>query len=392
MFERKFINGNAAVAHAVRMIQPEVIAAYPITPQSTIVEKVAEFIAQGELDAEYIKVESEHSALAACFGAVSAGCRVFTATSSQGLAYMCEMLPYVSGNRMPMVMAVANRGMAAPWTIWGDHQDSVSMRDQGWIQLYVENAQEAFDTCLQAYLLSEDSAVRTPVMVCLDGFVVSHTDELVELPDLQAVQQFLPTYQPLYSIDPATPFTFSIGVAPDRYMEYKYSQQLGMDAALHLIPQISARFAAIFGREQAGLIDAYRCADAEYVLVTMGSVTGTARVVADKLRSSGLKTGVLKVRSFRPFPSKALVEVLSQVKGIGILDRNYSFGNQGALGTEVKAALAGNTAQQQIINFIAGLGGRDIKPSDLELMYQKIVQAVELDTVAQPVEFIGLRG
>jgi pyruvate ferredoxin oxidoreductase alpha subunit len=389
MGERKFMNGNLAVAHAVRMAEPEVGAAYPITPQTTIIEKLAEFIADDQLDADYIKVESEHSALAACYGAACAGCRVFTATSSQGLAYMCEMLPFVSSSRFPVVMAVANRALAAPWSIWGDQQDSISMRDHGWIQLYVENAQEAFDTCLQAYRLAEDAEVMTPVMVCLDGFTLSHTDELVELPTQSEVGRFLPSFAPQYAINLSDPHTFSIGASPDYYMEYKYSQQLGMEAALRKIPEVGREFEKSFGREY-GVIGEYLCADAEYILVTMGSVTGTARFVAENLRARGKKAGVLKVRSFRPFPGAAIAAALNNARGVGVLDKDYSFGNEGALGTEVKSALFDAGSRQRVINFVAGLGGRDITPGDIEKMFAVLEEAVD-QLSPSPVNFIGLR-
>ncbi len=391
MAERKFLNGNYALAAAVKLAAPEVIAAYPITPQSSIVEKLAEFVSNGELEADFIKVESEHSALAACYGAASTGCRVFTATSSQGLAYMAEMLPYVSGNRFPVVMAVANRGLAAPWTIWGDHQDAVSMRDHGWIQLHVENAQEALDTCLQAYKLAEHPGVLTPVMVCLDGFVLSHTEELVEVPTAEEVKGFLPPYEPMHAVDMNNPTTFCIGAGPDVFTEYKYSQQLGMEAALELIPEIAAEFAEKFGRNHGGLIESYSCEDAEYILVSMGSVTGTARVVADQLRSEGVKAGILKLRAFRPFPIQAVSQVIKRAKGIGVLDRDYSYGNEGALATEVKAALYGSDVRPSVTNFIAGLGGRDILPSDIREMFAVLERSVSQPGSVKPVNFVGLR-
>jgi pyruvate ferredoxin oxidoreductase alpha subunit len=391
MGERRFFNGNHALAHAVRLAGPEVVAAYPITPQTAIIEKLAEFIADDQLDADFIKVESEHSALCACFGAACAGCRVFTATCSQGLVYMCEMLPYVSSNRFPVVMAVVNRSLAAPWTMWCDHQDSISMRDHGWIQLYVEDAQEALDTCLQAYRLAEDPEVLTPVMVCLDGFTLSHTDELVDLPAPEEVGRFLPPYSPRYAINLSDPATFSIGTPPDCYMEYKYSQQLAMEAALAKIPQVAGEFEKCFHRHHGGLVKEYHCADADLILVTMGSVTGTARFVAENLRSQGKRTGVLKVRSFRPFPIREIASALKNARGVGVLDRDYSFGNQGALGTEVKSALFESGSRPQVINFIAGLSGRDIRPVDLEKMFTALEEAVARPGSASPVNFIGLR-
>jgi pyruvate ferredoxin oxidoreductase alpha subunit len=391
MGERRFLNGNQAMAHAVRMARPEVMAVYPITPQTAIIEKLAEFVADGQLDADFIRVESEHSALAACFGASCAGCRVFTATCSQGLVYMCEMLHYVSSTRFPVVMAVVNRSLAAPWTMWCDHQDSVSMRDCGWIQLYVENAQEAFDTCLQAYRLAEDPEVLTPVMICLDGFTLSHTDESVDLPSQEEVAKFLPSYSPQHAIDVHDPATFAIGTPPDFYMEYKYSQQLAMEAALGKIPQISGEFERRFHRNHGCVIKEYHCEDAEYILVTMGSVTGTARSVVENLRSKGKRVGVLKIRSFRPFPKREIVSALKNAKGIGVLDRDCSFGNEGALGTEVKSALFEGRGGQQVINFVAGLGGRDIPPGDIEGMFAALEEAVAQPCSKSPVNFIGLR-
>lgn len=391
MGQRKFLSGNHAVAHAVKLAEPEVVAVYPITPQTAIVEKISDFIANHELDAEFIKVESEHTALAACYGAACAGCRTFTATSSQGLAYMSEMLPFVSGNRFPVVMAVVNRGMAAPWTIWGDHQDTVSQRDTGWIQLYAENAQEAFDTCLQAFSLAEDPEILLPVMVCLDGFVLSHTDEIVEVPEAHEVRSFLPQYRPRYALDFDRPATFCIGAPPDVYAEFKYHQQVAMGTALKKIDQVAARFEAHFGRNHGGLIKGYQCEGAEYILVTMGSVTGTARVVMNRLRSRGKKVGVLKVRSFRPLPSGELADALGSAMAVGVLDRNCSYGYQGALCTEIKAALFGRAGGPVVVNYVAGLGGRDIRISDIESMFEHLEEAANQPGLAKTVNFIGLR-
>lgn len=391
MGERRFLSGNHAVAYAVKYIQPEVIAAYPITPQSSIVEKISQFVATRELDADFIRVESEHAALSACYGAISAGCRVFTATSSQGLAYMCEMLPYVSGSRFPMVMPVVNRSMAAPWTIWGDQQDAISQRDTGWIQLFVENAQEAFDTCIQAYRLAEDPEVMTPVMVNLDGFVLSHTEELVDLPAAEEIQAFLPPYQAPYAVDFANPTTFCFGATPEIFIEYKFLQQAGMQAALRKIPQVAAEFEKQFGRSFGGLIQEYDCADADYILVTMGSFTGTARVTAQKLRAEGKKVGVLKVRSFRPFPLKEVAKALQNVKAFGVLDRNYSYGNEGALYTEIKAALYDLPKRPPALNFIGGLGGRDISQDEFASMFRKLEEAHQAPDSVKAVNFVGLR-
>ena len=391
MSEKKFINGNVAVANAVKLSKTEVVAAYPITPQSTIVEKISEYIADGEMDAEFIKVESEHSALSAVYGASVTGNRVFTATSSQGLAYMFEVLPYISGSRLPVVMAVVNRGVAAPWSVWNDHQDSIACRDTGWIQLYVETAQEALDTCLQAYRIAEETSVLTPVMVCLDGFVLSHTDELVEVPAQQEADAFLPAYQPAVELNLEEPRAFVVGAGPEIYTEFKFQQQSAINKAKDVILEVDQSFAKIFGRSYHGLVDSYCCEDAEAVLVTMGSVTGTARDSVDRLRAEGKKVGLLKLRSFRPFPEEVLRALLGDAKAVGVMDRSYSFGYAGAVGTEVKAALQSLEQKVPVYNFIAGLGGRDIKGEDIEGIYDKLLQARNNPEGIEPVQFVGLR-
>lgn len=372
MGERKYLNGNEAVAMSAQLARVEVVAAYPITPQSTVVERIAHLIATGNMDADFIKVESEHSALAVCYGAACAGVRVFTATSSQGLAYMSEVLPYISGCRLPVVMAVANRALAAPWTIWGDHQDSVSQRDSGWIQLYVESAQEALDTCLQAYRIAELPEVLTPVMVCLDGFTLSHTEEPVEVPAQEEVDRFLGSYNPLYTVDTGDPHTFCIGVPPEQFGRYKLAQQQAMDRAREVISAAEKEFAEAFGRAYGGLAEEYRSRDAEVVLVTMGSVAGTAREVVDHLRDGGHRAGLIKVRSFRPFPGTEIAAALAKAAAVGVLDRNVSYGHEGALFTEVKAALYGAGLRLPVQGFIAGLGGEDIRPEDVEEMFASL--------------------
>jgi pyruvate ferredoxin oxidoreductase alpha subunit len=391
MVQKEYLSGNSALAFAVKLAQPAVVSVYPITPQTSIIEKIAEFVSNRELDCELISVESEHSALSACFGAACTGLRTFTATASQGLAYMSEVLPYVSGNRFPVVMAVVNRGMAAPWTIWGDHQDAISQRDTGWIQLYVENAQDALDTCLQAYRLAEDPEILTPVMVCLDGFTVSHTDEIVEIVDPEKIRSFLPPYNPPVFIDFDNPTTFSVGMPPDYYTPYKASQQIAMEKALTKIPEIAQEFEQYSGRPAGGLLRQYCCEDAEYIVVAMGSVVGTVRVVVEKLRAQGRKVGVLAVRSYRPFPVKEIGEVLNKCKAIGVLDRNCSYGYEGALCTDVKSALFDGDKQCRVLNYIAGLGGKDIQPSDIEQIFDDLEGAVQKPKNPDSVIFIGLR-
>ncbi|BCV22294.1 pyruvate ferredoxin oxidoreductase [Moorella sp. Hama-1] len=384
---RAYLNGNEAVATAVRLARTEVVAAYPITPQSTIVEKIAEYIADGSMAADYIRVESEHAALAACYGAAVTGTRVFTATSSQGLAYMYEMLHYVSGCRVPLVMAVANRGLAAPWTIWADHQDAIACRDTGWIQLYVETAQEALDTCLQAYKIAAHAEVLTPVMVCLDGYVLSHTEEIVDVPEQEAVDRFLPPYQAAYAVDPERPYVFGVGAGPELYPAFKYHQQQALLRAQEVIKEVDREFGAQFDRTYGGLVDPYYCDDADVILVLMGATAGTAREVVDDLRRQGERVGLLRLRSFRPFPVADLRAVLTAAGVVAVLDRDCSFGYEGVLATEVKAALYGSPApvasrsesqwgQPLVAGFVGGLGGRDIGPADLAGIYRQCLEAL----------------
>ncbi|MDN5347192.1 MAG: pyruvate ferredoxin oxidoreductase alpha subunit [Clostridia bacterium] len=374
---RRFLNGNEALAEAVKLAGVEVVAAYPITPQSPVVEKIAEFISKGEMESEYIRVESEHAALAACYGAAVTGTRVFTATSSQGLAYMFEMLHYVSGSRMPVVMAVANRGMAAPWTIWADHQDSVSCRDTGWVQLYVENAQEALDTCLQAYKVGEDPQVLLPVMICLDGYTLSHTEEPVEVPEKEEVDAFLPPLRLPVALDVENPVVFCAGAGPELYTEFKYQQQQAMYAALLKLKEADAEFAARFGRSYGGTVEPYQCEDAAVILVTMGAVTGTAREVVDGLRACDQKVGLLKIKSFRPFPAQEIRDILSRAGAVAILERDCSYGYEGALCTEVKAALLGLDGPPKVYGFIGGLGGHDITREQITAIYRYCLEGVQ---------------
>jgi pyruvate ferredoxin oxidoreductase alpha subunit len=389
--ERRFISGNEAVAWGVRLCRPQVIAAYPITPQTTAVEKLAEFIEKHELECEYVNVESEHSAMAAVMGAAMLGCRTFTASSSQGLLYMCEMLHYVSGSRFPIVMMNANRTVAAPWNIYGDHRDSMAMRDAGWIQLYVENVQEALDMMIQAYKMAEHPQVQTPVMVCLDGFVLTHTYEVISIPTQQEVDGWLPPYSPSENVlDLNAPKSLCISVSPEWQTEFRFQQQEAMEAAKAIIPIVDTEFAACFGRGHGGLIEEYRCDDAEYVLVAMGSVVGTSRLVVDQLRDEGLKVGLVKVRFFRPFPKQEFAALAARVKGVGVIDREVSFGYEGALYTEVKAALVSGAGNPVTINFVAGLSGRDITKENIATMYRKVIASAGGETEPE-MQFAGLR-
>ncbi|KJS84487.1 MAG: pyruvate ferredoxin oxidoreductase [Peptococcaceae bacterium BICA1-8] len=390
MEKKHFLSGDEAVAYAVKLCKPDVIAAYPITPQTVIVEKISEFVAAKEMDCQYLHVESEHSAMAASMGASLMGSRTFTATSSQGLLYMCEMLHYVSGSRFPIVMVNANRTVAAPWNIYGDHRDSLSQRDSGWIQIYVENAQEALDATIQAYKIAENSCVSLPVMVNLDGFVLTHTYELVDIPNQEMVDEFLPSFTTTNKLDFNNPKSLCFSASPEWQTEFRYQQYEAMEAAKKIINKADEEFGKIFGRYYGGMIEEYRCADADYALVAMGSVAGTTRLVVDKLREEGKKVGLVKLRSYRPFPKEYFQKLGRRVKAVGVIDRDISFGYEGAVYSDVKGALFHPGAQVKTINFIAGLSGRDITKEYLTEMYQKL-EAIDKGQNIAEVQFTGLR-
>ena len=390
--KRTFISGNDAVAAGVRLCRPEVIAAYPITPSTTVVEKLSEYIARAEMNCQYINVESEHSAMSAVMGASMMGCRTFTATSSQGLFYMCEMLHYVSGSRFPIVMMNGNRTVAAPWNIYSDQRDSMAMRDSGWMQVYVENAQEALDMVIQSYKIAENPVVSTPIMICLDGFILTHTYELVDVPAQEAVDAYLPSFQPTENIlDLAHPKSLCISVAPEWQTEFRYQQHEAMLAAKAVITETDASFEKVFGRSYGGMTEAYECEDAEAVLVCMGSTAGTTKVVVDKMRAAGYKVGLLKVRFYRPFPQAEVATLAKSAKAVGVIDRDLSFGYQGALYADVKAALYQAGADlPPTINFIAGLSGRDISTPHLEMMFEKLIR-ISGKKQEEELQFVDLR-
>ena len=388
MSKKAFLSANEAAAHGVRLSRPHVVAAYPITPQTTLVEKLADFLANGEADFNYMMVESEHSALAASHGASIMGARVFTASSSQGLLYMCEMLPYVSGARHPVVMAGVNRATATPWNIFGDQRDALAMRDTGWIMLFVESGQEALDTMIQAFKLGEDPEVMTPVMVNIDGFTLSHTYDLVEIPDQGKVDSFLPPYKTTNCMSMDDPKTLCHSVGPDFHAEVRVLQQEAFEHAKKKIVEIDEEYCKIFGRSYGGMIEEYKTDDAERVLVTLGSVAGTVRVCVDALREKGEKVGMIKVRSFRPFPKEYFASLKGKFKSMGVISRDISFGYEGTLFTEVKAAMC--CPNTKFSNFIAGLGGRDIPKALIFELFEKLAPAAsgkEMDEV----QFVGLR-
>ena len=385
---KKYITANEAVAHAARLARVDVVAAYPITPQTTIVEKLASFIANGEMDADFIKVESEHSALTACMGVRMAGARAFTSTSSQGLEYMHEMLAYVSGGRYPLVLVNVCRSVALPWSIWGDQQDAIQQRDTGWVQIFTETAQEALDMVLQAYRIAEDHRILLPVMVCLDGFIQSHTEELVEIPAQESVDAFLLPYDPVVTLDVDNPYSISVGGFGKHYARWRKEQQEATEKAKEVIVEVGDEFARLFGRYYGGLIETYRSQGAQAVIVLMGALTGTAREMVDEMRAQGKAVGLVKVRAFRPFPVREVRQALAKVKAAAVLDRDCSWGYEGALATDLKAALYGLPSPPAVLDFIGGLGGADVPPEQMKYMLDKALAAEKGATPS--LEFLGL--
>jgi pyruvate ferredoxin oxidoreductase alpha subunit len=375
----KVISSNGAVAEAVKLANPEVVPVYPITPQTTISEYLAKFVADGELKAEYIRVESEHSAISAALGASGTGVRVFTATSSQGLALMHEILFATAGMRSPVVLVDANRALSAPLSIWNDQQDSISERDSGWLQIYAENAQEALDAVLIAYRVAEDREVLLPCMVCIDGYFLTHTVEPVDVPDQDDVKRFLPKYEPYAFLDPEEPMSIGTFTDPAYYMEARYAMEVAMEKSKEVMNQANQEFKNIFGREY-DLVETYRCDDAEIIIVAMGSVCGTIKDQIDVLRDEGEKVGLLKIRVFRPFPREEIKDVLEKASKVAVIDKNISFGMGGVLYNDIKSKTDANA-----YGFIMGLGGRDITPEYIK----EIVNKTKNPT--HEVEWIGLK-
>ncbi|MCD6412838.1 MAG: pyruvate ferredoxin oxidoreductase [Elusimicrobia bacterium] len=362
---KKLLMGNHTVSWGAMLARAQVIAAYPITPQTQIVEELATLCAEGKAKAQFIKVESEHSALASCIGASAAGARAFTATSSQGLALMHELLHWAAGARLPIVMANVNRAMAPGWNIWTEQTDSLAQRDTGWIQFYCENNQEILDSIIQAYKISE--TVSLPSMIVLDAFFLSHTTEPVEIPPQELVDKFLPPYKPQYKLDPKEPHAFGGLSSTEYYYELRYKIQKAMERAKEVIEETDEKFNQIFERKY-GLIEEIETSDAEVILVTSSTITSTARFVTEQLRKTGKKIGLLKVRVFRPFPSSEIRDALSNCEKVAVIDRNISFGSGGIFASEIKSAIQKMGKQPVIFPFIAGLGGRDITVPQIEEM------------------------
>lgn len=374
---RLTLTGNQANAWGVKLSRVKVVAAYPITPQTTIVEELAEFAANGELDTQYIKVESEHSAMAACIAAENTGVRTYTASSSHGLALMHEMLHWAAGARLPIVMGAVNRTLGPPWNIWADHGDTISQRDTGWMQFYVESNQEVLDTIIQAYKVAESRDVLLPAMAIEDAFILSHTVERVEIPDQELVDDFLPPYNPPEYLNVDDPKGFGSLVMPDWHMEFRYLIKKAEEAARKRIREVTKEYAEIFGRDYHGLVEEYRTEDADVVMVGAGTMVSTARDVVDKLRSEGHKVGLVKMRVFRPFPYEEFQSIAQNVDVIGVMDRSFTGGYGGAMFTEVKAAIYNTDARPKIKNYLIGIGGRDVTAKMLEDTFRNALRVKE---------------
>jgi pyruvate ferredoxin oxidoreductase alpha subunit len=383
------MESSFAIAEAVKLANVDVTSAYPITPQTHIVERIAQMVADGELDAEYIPVESEHSAMSGCLGASAVGARTFTATAGQGLELMHEVLYVASAMRLPVVMAVCNRALSAPLSIWGDHSDVMAVRDTGWVQMFVENAQQAFDLTLCAFRIAEDPAVLFPTMVHIDGFHLSHVIESVLLPEPEELSRFLPKFQPSYVLNPDKPLTMGDFATPDLYTEAKKSQDEALRNSKKVILQAWQEFEEVFGRHYLP-VESYRTENANILLLTMGSFSEVAMEAIDRLRDAGEKVGLVRLRLWRPFPFEELRQAVSQAELLIVLDRAISFGGPGPVCSEVQAALYPFEKRPQVIGFIGGLGGRDISAEGFENMIHRAMDKAEQGKFAE-IEIVGVR-
>jgi len=388
----KILNGNQTIAEAARQIDPDVVAAYPITPSTAIVETIASFRADGLIKGEFVCPESEHSAMSICIGAASAGGRVMTATSSQGLALMWEMLYIAAGLRLPIVAAIANRALSAPINIHGDHSDTMGARDSGWIQIYSEDCQEAYDNFIQAFRIGEHPDVLTPVLVGLDGFIISHSSEVVQVEDDAAVKKFIGEFKPPYPLlDTSRKFTVGPIDFTDFYFEHKRSQIAGIENSLRVIEEVGKEFGRTFGRTY-GFFEEYRTDDAELCIVVMSSAAGTGKDAVDELRAEGKKIGLLKPRVFRPFPHRQIAEALKKMKAVAVLDRSSAPGAFGApLFTEVRSALYDYEKRPKMVNYVYGLGGRDIKVEHFKDVARKLETIAATGKVDEMLGYINLR-
>jgi pyruvate ferredoxin oxidoreductase alpha subunit len=388
----RIIDGNRAAAEGAKLSRIQVIAAYPITPQTPVTEALSRFVENGELNAEYVNVESEHSALGVCMSASMVGARTFTATSAHGLAYMHEMLHWVAGARLPVVLVCVNRAMGAPWSVLNDQQDSISQRDTGWIQIYARNNQEILDSIIQAYRIAE--SVYVPVMVCYDGFLLSHAEMPVSVPSPSAVDSFLPPYRPHTLLDPANPKNYNLvtlanprnnaeGTLCHGYMEIRYLLQEALQNSKETIVRVGQEFGEVFGRSYANMFWEDRMDDAEIVMVAMGSLAMEATAAAEILRDEGHKVGVLGLRIFRPFPKIELVKALKKSRLIVVFDKNVSYGLEGATCSEIKSAVYGSEINAVVRNFIVGLGGRNVSTKDMVGAVKKSLPSLEAGVLNQ---------
>jgi 2-oxoisovalerate ferredoxin oxidoreductase alpha subunit len=377
--------GNYVAAKAAVMAKPDVVAAYPITPQTTLVEGIANYAGTGEFKGEYICVESEHSAMSACIGASAAGSRTFTGTSSHGLLLMHEMLHWAALARLPVVMCNINRVVGPGWNIWADENDSISQRDTGWIQFYCSSNQEIFDTVIQAFKLAEHKNVSLPVMISFNAFILSHTSMSVEIPEQKIVDDFLGTYDPQWKLDVNNPITFGNIIGPSSYYKVRKAMQDAQDNVKKLIPQIAKEWKQKSGYYHGDLIELYKCDDADYILLAMGAIGAESKVAIDEMQKKGNKIGLARVRTLRPFPVEEILELGKQADLI-VVDRNISIGLEGALFTEVKSALYGKS-DSKVYGFIAGLGGKDVPYTDVEMICSKAINGK-----AKDYEWYGLEG
>lgn len=381
---KEFVEGSQAIAEIIKAAAPGVISAYPITPQTHIVEDLAQMVANRELNSQFVNVESEHSAASVVLGGSATGVRVYTATSSQGLFYMQEVVFNIAGMRLPVVMTCANRAISAPINIWNDQQDSLSLRDSGWFQIYAEDNQEAVDFHLIAYRLAEDKRVMLPVMVCMDGFILTHGMEIVDMPEPDKVNKFLPAYKPLYKLDPAEPISMGLLADPDYYMETRFAIQETMKESIGYLSEISKEFNAVFGRDYKDLlVEEYQTKDAEKVIVAMGSVCGTIKEVVDEQRAKGKKAGLLRIITYRPFPYARVYEALKNVPKVAVLDKAVSLGAYAPIAVEIKAAFYGKKKGPNVVSsFVAGLGGRDITLESIHEVFRRLtVKEVNSDFI-----------
>ena len=384
--------GNEVMGEAMRQINPDTVCAYPITPQTDIVQNFSQYVADGDVDTEFVTVESEHSAMSATVGAAAAGARAMTATAANGLALMWEVLYIASSTRLPIVMPVVNRALSAPINIHCDHSDSMGARDSGWIQLYGENAQEVYDNAIQAVRIAEHEDVRLPVMVNLDGFIISHAVENIQMLPDEEVQNFIGEYEPNFSLlDSDNPVTVGPLALQDFYFEFKKQQAEAMKNVPDVVKEIGKEFGQKTGRDYS-LFEEYRLDDADIAIIALGSTTGTAKHSVDELRDRGVKAGLLKLRLFRPFPAEEIASALSSVDALAVLDRADTFSNTGGpLFADVKSALYDNHSDIKVTNYIYGLGGRDIDEEQIRSVYEDLMQIADADRVDSPVNYLGVR-